>query len=113
MKLNIFGIDGKELLLFRSYLADRRQYVSVKGTKSSMHEIKYGVPQGSILGLLLFLIFINDLPSAIPNSIVDIYADDRTCTSSSHYSLGVTELQSNLQLDMDCLFEWSVQIAWC
>ena len=108
-KLKIFGIDGKDLQLFKSYLADRRQYVSVKGTESSMREIKYGVPQGSILGPLLFLVFISDLPSAIPNSTVDIYADDTTCSSSSHYLLGVTELQSNLQLDVDCLYEWSLQ----
>jgi hypothetical protein len=108
-KLKIFGIDGKDLQLFKSYLADRRQYVSVKGTESSMREIKYGVPQGRILGPLLFLVFISDLPSAIPNSTVDIYADDTTCSSSSHYLLGVTELQSNLQLDVDCLYEWSLQ----
>ena len=62
-----------------------------------------------MLGTLLFLVFISDLLSAIPNSTVDIYADDTACSSSSHYSLGVTELQPNLQLHVDCLSEWSLQ----
>ena len=91
-KLRIVGIDSKDLQLFRSYLTGQRHYVSFKDGRSSMCEIKNGVPQGSILGPLLFLVFINDLPSTIPNSTVNICADNTTCSSSCHYTLGKTEL---------------------
>ena len=77
-KLEYYGITGKENELLRSYLTGRSQYVEVNGHKSSHLQISTGIPQGSVLGPLLFLIYINDLPNA--SNIFDMlmYADDTT-----------------------------------
>ena len=74
-KLESFGIRGKLLNLLEDYLSNRFQRVLLNGQESSWLPIKAGVPQGSILGLLLFLIYINDLPDGL-NSIAKLLADD-------------------------------------
>ena len=69
----------------RSYLTGRNQYVRVNGYYSSSQQLLPGVPQGSILGPILFLLFINDMPLSILDSTLDIYADDTTLSKSASW----------------------------
>ena len=79
-KLQHHGIGGLALNWFSSYLHDRKQFVSVNGTNSDLQAIcQFGVPQGSILGPLLFLIFINDIHTSIECSKIKLFADDTNC----------------------------------
>ena len=75
-KLDHYGIRGASKNWFSSYLTNRSQFVSILGFDSSTKPIPHGVPQGSVLGPLLFLIYINDLHFAIKNSKVYHFADD-------------------------------------
>ena len=75
-KLNHYGIRGVANAWFKSYLSNRTQYVSINGFESNTKNIHIGVPQGSVLGPLLFLIYINDLNVAINYSTVHHFADD-------------------------------------
>jgi hypothetical protein len=81
-KLNYYGFHDKSLHLLRSYLTNRRQYVEYDNVMSDYLNITCGVPQGSILGPLLFIIYINDLPSAVKLFNLIMYADDTTLFAS-------------------------------
>ena len=76
LKLQNYGVENNELLWFTDYLSDRSQAVTVDGCISSFTIINIGVPQESVLGPLLFLIFVNDLPTCLGNTLINIYADD-------------------------------------
>ena len=82
-KLKLYGITGQALSWFESYLVHRAQCTSLLGKKSDVLKLKSGVPQGSILGPLLFTLFMNDLPSVIEHCKVIMYADDTALMYSS------------------------------
>ena len=74
---NKFHIDGALLKFLANYLQNRKQQVLIGGTKSSLKEVKSGVPQGSILGPLLFVFFINDMSEVVSTDThIVLYADD-------------------------------------
>ena len=80
-KLHYYGIRDTALNWFRSYLTKRTQYVECNGVSSSIKEIETGVPQGSILGPLLFIIYMNDIHTVSDNLNFILYADDTTLSS--------------------------------
>ena len=77
-KLEFYGVHGTTLDWFRSYLYGRQQCVEINGVRSDNRTVKMGVPQGSILGPLLFLLYINDLPNCLSKSTPILFADDTT-----------------------------------
>ena len=77
-KLSYYGISGRALKLLKSYLLDRKQYVVYNNCNSNVVDVTTGVPQGSILGTLLFSIFINDLIHVTEKTKCIMYADDTT-----------------------------------
>jgi tetrahydromethanopterin S-methyltransferase subunit G len=81
-KLNYYGIKGTELAWFKSYLSNRHQFVHFDGCDSPMLSISTGVPQGSILGPLLFIIYMNDIHNASNKFHAILFADDSNFTST-------------------------------
>ena len=102
-KLKYYGIRGKTNDWFRSYLTGRRQFVSINGYNSKLLDLNIGVPQGSVLGPLLFLIYINDLHIAIRNSKVHHFADD---TNLLHINNSPNQLNKQLNQDLRSLCNW-------
>ena len=102
-KLQIYGVQQRELSWFRSYLSNRKQFCRVNGVASGMRDVEVGVPQGSCLGPLLFLIYISDLPLSVRGSTVSMYADD---TSLCHRALNMTHLNSAINNDLKRLGTW-------
>ncbi len=82
-KLSIYKCSDESFKWFKSYLLDRNQCHSFKGNVSEKLPIETGVPQASILGSLLFIVFINDLPMSITNRNVNMYANDSTATATA------------------------------
>ena len=102
-KLQIYGVQQRELFWFRSYLSNRKQFCRVNGVALDIQDVEVGVPQGSCLGPLLFLIYINDLPLAVQGSTVSMYADD---TSLCHQALNMTQLNGAINNDLKQLDAW-------
>ena len=103
LKLKGHGIDGSLLRWFRSFLTDRKQRVVVRGTYSSWSRVTSGVPQGTILGPILFLIYVNDMSSNI-SSTLRMFADD---TKVYRELSNIARDSEALQFDVDQLASWA------
>ena len=102
-KLKKYGVENLELAWFTSDLTYRKQFYKVNGTCSKTKDIHCGVPQGSCLGPLLFLIYINDLPFALKKGNVTMYADD---TSISYSSSSLVDIEQTLNSELNDLKLW-------
>ena len=102
-KLNHYGIRGVSYDWFKSYLSNRNQYVSINGYESGLAALNCGVPQGSVLGPLLFLLYINDLNQAIKFCKVHHFTDDTNplCLGNS-----IKKLNKLVNADLKHLANW-------
>ena len=91
-KLKSIGLDDNSLNWFKSYLTNHQQKTSINDTLSSSLPVSVGVPQGSILGPLLFIIYINDMPSIVKHCKVILYADDTLLYYSSNSAREIEDL---------------------
>ena len=102
-KMTKYGILGLENKWFHSCLSDRQQITIYNNVTSEPLPVTMGIPQGSVLGPALFLLFINDLTCAIKHSIIDIYADDTLIYVSDE---NVDKAAFLLQSDIDHIIDW-------
>ena len=102
-KLEHYGIRGIANDWFKSYLLNRQQFVSINGFDSKKQNIKLGVPQGSVLGPLLFLIYINDLHQSVKFSTTHHFADD---TNLLIIDKTIKQIQKKINIDLKLLCGW-------
>ena len=102
-KLELYGVRGTSLNWFTSYVSNRQQQCIVGSSTSQSERVWCGVPQGSILGPLLFLLYINDLPTCLLHTKPHMYADD---TILSAASTSTSELENKLNNDLFSVRKW-------
>ena len=103
-KLHQYGIRGRELAWIRAFLGSRSQQVVIDGEESESIPVTSGVPQGSVLGPILFLVYINDLPDEV-RSRVRLFADD----TALYLTMESEDDSSALQTDLDILSAWETR----
>ena len=104
-KLVSYGLSGKALAWIKAFLSNRRQKVILGSVTSDWQPVLSGVPQGSVLGPLLFIIYINDLPDHLTNKTY-LFADDTKMVSAINPASATEDIQS-LQSDIDSAFNWT------
>ena len=102
MKLRGYGIGGRILTCIEAFLTGRRQRVVVNDSRSSWADVTSGIPQGSVLGPMLFIIYINDMPSSVLSSIY-LFADD----AKVYRNISSNDDPPTLQHDLQQLEKWS------
>ena len=100
-KLTLYGCEDLTVKWFRSYLTNRTQMCKIGKRVSSRAVIRRGIPQGSNLGPVLFLIYINDLPNCL--SLSSLFADDTNLTTAGK---SVEDIQNNLNVDLQKVHRW-------
>jgi hypothetical protein len=103
-KMKLYGLTTGTLNLIKSFLTDRHQVVTVKDKQSEAKSVIFGVPQGSVLGPLLFSIYINDLPLYISSGKCDMLADDTTIHTSGK---DAPSIAATLQSSASDIVEWT------
>ena len=101
-KLKFYGLQSKALQLLKSYLSDRSQYVQIDNVKSNLHSVSCGIPQGSVMGPILFNIFINDIINATTKFTLIMYADDTTLVSHLE-NFGATNIEIEREINKEIL----------
>ena len=104
-KLGNYGVDPNSLRWFESYLSNRTQKCRINGHLSKSKPVTCGVPHGSNLGPLLFLLYINELPNSLNHAVPRMFADD---TSVSYAANSVNELQNVLNSELKSLHNWLI-----
>ena len=102
-KLKSYGLQGTELRWFENYLSNRQQVVGYGAQLSDPRDISSGVPQGSILGPLLFVLFVNDLPSVLDGCNILMYADDTVLYYSER---DADEIGRTITKDLNLVHDW-------
>ena len=101
-KLRSYGISNQTCLWIQNFLSDRKQRVQLNGSYSKWHKVTSGIPQGSVLGPILFVLFINDLPLHVKSDVY-MFADDTKLYREIVYQSDIEMVQS----DINNLFKWS------
>ena len=102
-KLEQVSVDGSCLELFKSYLTNRKQIVVIEGSKSNINDVTAGVPQGSRLGPLLFILYVNDILDDLESDVM-IFADDTTLLATGH---DPNETAAQINRDLEKISVWA------
>ena len=105
-KLKGSGISGNILEWIKNFLWERKQKVVLNGSHSEWTDVTSGIPQGSVLGPILFTIYINDLPDVVQN-VVKLFADD----TKLYATVNNTNDERKLQGDINRLMQWVKRLA--